>query len=456
MKRPWMPLWLAGIIITFASCQQVSDETVEEEDDDIPPLIMVAYDAQHVTINQGEVFDLLQGITGLDNLEGNITERIEIDLGGFDSEVPGTYTIRYTLQDQSGNEATPVTRTITVRQTRVFPKPPLYTGLIEHEQPVPEAPACFPGAWYHKVFSSRDAWRGLEGTITLPSVEIRRYDGPFDDSLAVDPHVRNLDNPSIYIGGHALAESDVGLSFMGTCLGFSCQLPNYQLSRSSMAFRPFWRFIAKDHLDEGSYADHDNLYGVSCYDQGGGFSNCWGNWHSMDSRYYYLPGDTVRMILHSPKPNFMQLQIEVIAISELPESVALRAQHGWSAPENFFSPLFAAPGHGTDQAAEYKRVNAIDQVGNEGRPAIETESSVMQAVWHEMFLYRKIDGVMHRVPFHSERYTVMNCPIEDRFTVSDVGVNAELGGSVIDIHPGTSEPTMTQVMPTALFKREDD
>ncbi|TVP95515.1 MAG: DUF5011 domain-containing protein [Acholeplasmatales bacterium] len=455
MKKYHWPVWMVGMLLTFSACTQAAPEGPDDTDK-IAPLIILAYDEQDVSIAQGENLDLLRGITGLDNVEGNITARIVIDVGNFDPEVPGTYTIRYTLQDQAGNDAIPVTRTITVRQTRVYPEPPIFTGTITDEQPVPAAPACFPGAWYHKVFSARDAWRGLEGILTLPAVQIKRYDGAFDETLAVDPHVKNLDNPSIYIGGHALAESDVGLSFMGTCLGLSCRLPGYQLSRSSMAFRPFWRYIAKDNLDEGSYADHDNLYGVSCYSQGGGFSNCWGNWHSMDSRYYYLPGDTIRMILHSPKPHFMQLQIEVLAISDWPESVALRAQHGWLPPENFFSPLFAAPGHGTDQPAEYKRVNAIDQVGNEGRPAIDTTSAVTQAVWHEMYLYRDIDGVKHRVPFHAGRYAVMNCPLEDRFTLREEGVDTRLGGSVIDIHPASSDFIPSASLPAVKPLREDD
>ncbi len=408
-----------------------STTTIDEKllNDKIKPLIKVS--GTTIFIDQGEEYNLLEGITGLDNLEGDITDKIQINYGNYNKDVPGTYEIFYFLTDLAGNVADSVSRIINVRDTAIYAAPPIYTETIPNEKPAPSMPPYFPGAWYHKVVSSRDAWYGIEGTITLPEMKITRYENDdYNNELDVDPNAKNLDNPSIYMGGNATTESDIGLSLSKGCIDSECNT----LSKGSFVFRPFWRYITNMDTDAGGYDVHNGEYAVSCTGTGA-TKNCIANWHYKDTKYYYLPGDKVRMLIYSPKPNYLQMQIEVLEISTLPESVRIREEYGWEAPQNFKSPIFSSPGHGTGAYAEYKRVNAIDQVSNEGKPTIDTTTEVKEAIWHNTYLYRKIDGIMYRVPLTSRRSVYINSPSDGGFTSIDNGLEVN-GGEIISIHPG--------------------
>jgi hypothetical protein len=438
--------------------EPTSETTNTTEDpilkDTISPLLKIDSSAKSVVINQGEDYNLLDGITGMDNLEGNITNRIEMNIGNFDKNVPGVYEILYFLTDRAGNSATSLSKFVTVIDTSIYQAPPVYFGVIPNEQPKPSAPGVFSGAWYHKVVSSKDVWYGIEGTITLPTAKITRYENnSYNPELDVDPNAKNLDNPSIYMGGNATTESDIGLSFSKVCTDANCT----NLSRGSIAFRPFWRYITDVETDAGGYDVHNGNYAVSCSGTSN-YKNCIANWHFKYTEYYYLPGDKVRMLVYSPKPNYLQMQIEVIEKSTLPESIRMREEYGWNDPEDFKSPIFRSPGHGTGALAEYKRVNAIDQVNNEAKPTIETTTEVRTATWHEVYLYRKIEGTMYRVPMTSNRVAVVNAPHADRYTTTYDGVNTELGGEKIYIHPGYSNTITTQVDLAVLFlnKKENN
>ncbi len=406
---------------------QVSTDPSEASDASAPVLRITAA-AATITINQGAELNLLAGVTGTDDVDGNITDRIRVDTADFDPDVPGVYVITYYLTDSDGNEAEPVTRTVTVLNTGVLEEYPIYTGEIEGEILNPDAPTLFGGAWYHKVVSSKDSWVGIEATVTLPEVYIRRYSGEYDDTVGADPDARNLDNPSVYLGGNAGSESDVGLSYSRALVDVNGQV----LSTGCIAFRPFWRYITSVNKDEGGYDVHGGEYAVSANGD-----NCIANYHWRYTKYYYLPGDTLRIIIYIPEPGKMQLQIEVIEVSTLESSVAIRERYGWDDPADFKSPVFAAPGHGTGAAAEYKRVNAIDQEGNEGGTAIVSDTEVIGAVWHSTYLYREIDGVIYRVPMGESRRGVLDAPEADRFTV--VANGGDAGAETVSIHPGYAD-----------------
>lgn len=403
----------------------VSDGAAQR--DTTKPKLKIKSSETTVRINQGEEFDLMSGVTGSDNIDGDITDKIQIEKGGYDPAVPGEYMITYTLSDSAGNQADPVQRKIIVRDSAVLAAPPVYTDAIEGEVLNPANPAIFGGAWYHKVVSSKDKWVGIEGVITLPEVKIARYEGDYNTELDVDPNAKNLDNPSIYMGGHASSESDVGLSFSKALV----DVKNQTLSKGSIAFRPFWRYITSENKDEGGYEAHDGEYAVSATG-----NNCIANYHWKYTEYYYLPGDKLRMIIYIPEPNKMQLQIEVLEKSTLPSSVEMREKYGWKDPANFKSPIFTTPGHGTGMDVEFKRVNAIDQVANEGKSAIVSQTEIKNAVWQETYLYRNINGQMYRVPMGDNRRGVTDAPDQTKFTVSYEGVDRSIGGEVITIHPG--------------------
>lgn len=437
MKKIRRLLFAAAAVMMIFSAGCADRESASESDgentgaeseatspDERKPSLRIA--DKKVYICQGEEFDLMSGVTGFDNRDGDITDRIVLDKGDFDPDIPGEYTLEYTLSDLAGNAAD-ASRVVVVRDGSVLPEYPVWTESIPGEQPAPEDPKLYGGAWYHKIVSSRDEWLGIEGTVTLPSVSIRRYEGEYDSSLPADPDVNNLDNPSVYLGGNALSESDVGLSFSRALT----DVGSGTLSKGCIAFRPFWRYITETDQDAGGYEEHDNEYAVSVNGK-----NCIANYHWRYTEFYYLPGDTLRIIIYIPEENKMQLQIEVIEKSSDPESVAMREKYGWKDPANFKSPVFSCPGNGTGEGCEYKRVNAIDQSGNEGGTAIATQTEVRDAVWHSTYLYRRINGTLCRVPLTSERRGERNAPDETRFTVTYDAAEASLGGESVTIHPG--------------------
>ncbi len=436
MKK-WF-LFLLSAVLLLSACGEAapapaessadvsSEAPVSTEPDTEPPVLRINKSVREVTIKKGEEFDLMNGVTAKDDVDGKIVDRVEINDGGFDPNVPGVYTIGYFVTDSAGNAAEAVFRTITVVETEAMAAPPLWEGVIEGEKKNPAKPALFGGAWYYKVVSSKDKWVGIEATVTLPEIDINRYNGSYDDSLAADPGVKNLDNPSVYLGGHAETESDVGLSLSKVALNASGTI-----STGNIAFRPFWRYITDEDQDLGGYDAHGGEYAVSANG-----NNCIANYHWKYTEYYYLPGDQLRIIVYSPAPGKLQLQIDVLAVSTLPSSVETREKYGWKDPADFLSPIFTSPGQGTGMDAEFKRVCAIDQSGNEGGTAIATETLVKGVIWHETYLYREIDGTLYRVPMSEDRRAAIGAPYEDRFTVTHDGVDSSKGGEVVTIHPG--------------------
>lgn len=233
---------------------------------------------------------------------------------------------------------------------------------------------CFPGAYYRKVVSSVDAWTGIVGVVKLgtPAVDMDRLGGPYK---------RPLDNFSVYMGGNAGGqEVDAGLTWEFT--------RDDQGNKSKMrnAWRPFWRA---------------------------------GSWNSApDSKqFYWYPGDVVTMAVIMAGPGRLRL---VIA-DATPE------------PKRIFSTEFDAKGFAPRAPRQFKRVNAIDQVGNEGRPIQPTKAWVTGAVWQETSLLRGAGENAERLPVTTERFTDMRCPAASISITADKDAMAQ-GGEAIDIH----------------------
>ena len=290
----------------------------------------------------------------------------------------------------------------------------VYQGKVQGEVLPPQAPPCFLGAWYRKVFSSTDQWLGIEGTITLGEFT------PDEARFNLDGKGRYMDNPSIYMGGKSHTESDAGL---GLNLSYTSSDVTGELDYSSpkLAWRPFWRYIYKEAEDTAGNVRRREV-------------NSWNISEPRSLCYYYFPGDTIEMAVYSPLKDYLQLRIRVIKPTTIPKYVKLRKQYELpnDAPLDFYSPIFYSKGHGTDDA-EFKRVNSIDQFGNEGYHAKDTKATVSEAVWHEVYLYRKIDGKLMKVPFDQARQTSMICPNEKAIDVKTL--EKEKGSEAITIHP---------------------
>ena len=269
----------------------------------------------------------------------------------------------------------------------------------------------FAGAIYRKCVSSRDYWLGIEVVVTLPEFipdETRKGISPYDSSA-----YRYLDNPSVYLGGNSSAESDVGLTW-SVGANFDGNSVNYS---ESIAFRPFWRYI-----DSGS-----NTY----------MNAAW-----RDTCYYYYPGDTIRMSVYATKANTLQLRIELLEETTNPKYSQIRANYnlGKDYSKVFISPEFPSKGMGVNKA-EFKRVVALDQVGNEGKPTQPTNAQNANCIFREVYLYRKIDNQIYKVPMTTQRYTYCNAPssFSNAHIVSYEGVDQSLGGEIITLSPNNNK-----------------
>ncbi|VEU79757.1 hypothetical protein [Haploplasma axanthum] len=302
--------------------------------------------------------------------------------------------------------------------SRDFIDAPIYDKNIENEEKVCETPACFLGAWYRKVFSSKDTWLGIEGTITLGEFIPDQARFGNDKRVYFD---RFLDNPSVYMGGHSLSESDAGLGF-NSGYRFKGDEEELNYGTPKIAYRPFWRYIYSDCLDVNGNVTRNNV-------------NSWNVANPHDFDFYYFPGDKIKMAVYSPINDYLQLRIELI--EETTNEKYVKIREGFKLkdkPRVFYSPLFYSEGHGSNKA-EFKRVNSIDQYGNEGFIVKETEAKVTEAVWENTYLFRRIEGMVCRVPMTENRKVEMACPNKESFKIKKLNN----GGESITITPFVDE-----------------
>ncbi len=75
----------------------------------VPCQSLVDFSLPNATLSGASV-----GYTSFDNVDGNITNNVAVDLGGFCALCSGTYTITYNVSDEAGNAAIQRTRTVIV------------------------------------------------------------------------------------------------------------------------------------------------------------------------------------------------------------------------------------------------------------------------------------------------------------------------------------------------------
>ncbi len=233
---------------------------------------------------------------------------------------------------------------------------------------------CFPGAFYRKAVSSFDVWTGIGGIVKLPT--------PKTDPARINEKTgQPLDNFSIYMGGRAgEQEIDAGLTWEFTLD------EKGERSKTRNAFRPFWR-------NE--------------------------KWNSAPAKkeFYWQPGDTVAMAVVVTAPGKLRLYVS----DATPQ------------PARAFSVEFDAAGFQPRVLRQFKRVNAIDQFGNEGRPAQPTAATATGAIWQETFLFRGEGASAQRLAMTPARMTDMRCPATTNVTVRASEAERARGGESIDI-----------------------
>lgn len=283
---------------------------------------------------------------------------------------------------------------------------------IPNEVPKDDVKSCFPGAWYRKAVSSKDDWLGLEGVVTLPEFmpDEERFTIVADHVYPGEMIKTYKDTPSVYVGGSSDYENDIGFGWFRGIEDSKTK----RVSSSKITFRPFWRYI---FLDENGM--EKNIYAMTKLEE---------------VQYYFFPGDKVKITIGCLEDNFLQFRIDLIEPTNIKKYIDIRNK--LNLPNNLPSSLVVdkipAPGVGI-RKTEYKRVNAIDQYGNEGKPSQMTKAFTLPSIWHEVYLFRLLDGEIVKVPFNESRYTSMCCPVNEAFEISNK--NDTLGSECIAIKP---------------------
>lgn len=165
---------------------------------------------------------------------------------------------------------------------------------------------CFEGAYYRKLVSSHDYWRGIEGTVILPAIV---FD---EDRKHPKKPGQYLDNPSIYVGGSmGNQETDIGLTWEVV------REENGQISKQRKAFRPFLR--RTEHAS-GQKAIFENA--------------------PTQKEYYWYPGEEVKMSLVLLADKKVRFVVEGAGKK--------------------FEKDFDCDGYLLNTVGEFNRVNAID------------------------------------------------------------------------------------------------
>jgi len=230
---------------------------------------------------------------------------------------------------------------------------------------------CFPGAYYRKAVSSFDVWTGIAGLVKLGTPKV-------DENRLGEQTKQPLDNFSVYMGGNAggKSEVDAGLSWEFTLD------ENGKRSARRNAFRPFWR--AK-------------------------------TWNSApnEKQFYFYPGETVQMAVLVAGANKLRLIIS-------------------DGKTKTFQTEFDAEGFAPNIPRQFKRVNAIDQVANEGKPVQPTRAEIIGAEWLNTVLLRGAGADAKQIPLDKTRYTDMRCANESHIVVTTT--DAAKGAEKIDIY----------------------
>ena len=239
----------------------------------------------------------------------------------------------------------------------------------------------FNGSYYRKLVSSKDRWLGISGTVILPEITFDTW------RRNVYKPGQFLDNPSIYMGGNMNGqETDIGLTWE------IIKEEDGSISAERKAFRPFFRRTA--------YAET-------------GQTSKWIDGPA-DKKYYWYPGEEITMSIQVVNDKKILFIIEGAG--------------------KRYETEFESDGYIKSALGEFKRVNAIDQVGNEGRPVQPTKTRVENAVWKETHLFRMFEDKVVKVPIHEGRFTDMRCPERSYFKVTATEDQHKIGAEVININ----------------------
>lgn len=270
--------------------------------------------------------------------------------------------------------------TVNAQQNNSLKKRKSFGTFFKDEVKPQESLPCFKGAFYRKIVSSKDKWTGISGRVILPQIE-------FDSSRKrPEKPEQFMDNPSVYMGGNVNGqETDIGLTWE------VIREADGGVSAERKAFRPFFRRVGFKSTGQEA------------------------KWITAPAKneYYWYPGEEI------------YISLQIIADGKLRFTIEGAGKR--------FESEFEADGYVLGALGEFKRVNAIDQVRNEGKPARATKTTVRNAVWKETNLYRNHRNKIVKVPMHRGRYTDMRCPNEENVLIKAGKKEMKRGGETITL-----------------------
>lgn len=153
MKRIYTILTLALVVFAFAGCAEQRDSAPE----------ILGYQSS-VTIDPGDAYDPLDGVTASDREDGDLTSSIVVN--GFetgDNNVSGSYTIVLSVEDSAGNR-TEVTISLTV------------TGAIPTLSGIDANPVYYIGSGSYSPLDGVTATDAVDGDLTSSITVLGEYD----------------------------------------------------------------------------------------------------------------------------------------------------------------------------------------------------------------------------------------------------------------------------------------
>ncbi len=238
---------------------------------------------------------------------------------------------------------------------------------------------CFAGAYYRKAVSSKDIWVGIKGEVVLPDLNF--------DEKRMNPAKpgQYLDVSSIYMGGNMDGqETDIGLAWE------VIRDEAGVVSKERLAFRPFLRRTAHKSGQQAVYINAP-----------------------AQKDYYWYPGDKIFM------------SVKIIEDGKLEFIVEGAGKK--------YQTIFECAGYKKGLRGDFKRVNAIDQVSNEGKAAQPTKTALLNSKWNYTTLYRSEGSNIIEVPMHNGRFTSMVCPAADYFKIEQTESDKKIGAENISI-----------------------
>jgi len=120
MKKLFLALLMIGIVLTISACGKddpvcVSPQVLEGGvcvDPEVNEDAAVISGATEVSLTVGDTFNQLDGVTALDEKDGDMTSSINVS-GNLDLDTVGNYSLTYTVTDSDGN-ISEVVRTVIV------------------------------------------------------------------------------------------------------------------------------------------------------------------------------------------------------------------------------------------------------------------------------------------------------------------------------------------------------